>query len=95
MARTTTEKSLMTEDQVRQIVSALDNQIVSALDKYNLDRAITPRGSGNVICGGGHDAAGCYVTSLTESVMGVTAGLCKIAEAIEKLSEAVSAQTVC
>lgn len=39
---------------------------------------------------GGHDAAGGFVTSLTESVMGVTGGLVKIAEAIEKLAESVS-----
>lgn len=31
----------------------------------------------------GHDAAGGTVDSLTEAVMGVTAGLCRIADAIE------------
>jgi hypothetical protein len=37
----------------------------------------------------GHDEAGGTVASLTEAVMGVTAGLCKIASAIEHLAEAV------
>lgn len=46
--------------------------------------AITANASGD------HDAAGNFVTSLTESVMGVTDGLVKIAEAIEKLADAVA-----
>ena len=37
----------------------------------------------------GHDAAGGRVDSLTEAVMGVTAGLCRIADAIEALATAV------
>jgi hypothetical protein len=65
----------------------ITDAVVHALGK--LDRAITPRGSGNVLCPGGHDASGGYVTSLTEAVMGVTAGLCRIAESIDGLSDAV------
>lgn len=38
---------------------------------------------------GGRDAAGGHVASLTEAVMGVTAGLVRIAEAIESLASAV------
>jgi len=37
----------------------------------------------------GHDAAGGTVDSLTEAVMGTTAGLVQIAEAINNLAEAV------
>lgn len=37
----------------------------------------------------GPDAAGVHVDSLTESVMGVTAGLMEIARAINSLAEAV------
>lgn len=37
----------------------------------------------------GTDAAGGHVRSLTEAVMGMTAGLCRIAEAIESLASAV------
>jgi hypothetical protein len=37
----------------------------------------------------GTDAAGGYVGSLTEAVMGVTKGLCEIAAAIESLAAAV------
>lgn len=37
----------------------------------------------------GADAAGGHVWSLTEAVMGMTAGLCRIAEAIESLASAV------
>lgn len=37
---------------------------------------------------GGQDAAGGYVTSLTEAVMGITAGLVKIATAIDNLASA-------
>ena len=37
----------------------------------------------------GKDAAGGAVLSLTEAVMGVTAGLCRIADAVNNLAEAV------
>lgn len=54
-----------------------------------LDRAVTPRSYGNTLMTGGHDDTGGYVTSLTEAVMGVTAGLCKIAESIHGLGQVV------
>ena len=38
---------------------------------------------------GNHDASGGYVTSLTEAVMGATAGLQSIADAIHHLAEAI------
>ena len=40
----------------------------------------------------GRDAAGGSVESLTEAVMGVTAGLVQIADAIGRLADAVGAQ---
>jgi len=49
-----------------------------------LARAITPL---NALAGS--DAAGGRVESLTEAVMGVTAGLVRIAEAITDLADAV------
>ena len=49
-----------------------------------LARAITP-----LSAMAGTDAAGGRVESLTEAVMGVTAGLVQIAEAISDLAEAV------
>lgn len=49
-----------------------------------VSNAITANVSGDM------DESGTFVTSLTESVMGVTAGLMKIAYAIEKLAESVS-----
>lgn len=77
----TTKKkdSAITDDQIDDVVRALGY----------LDRAITPRGSDSVLISGGNDATGGYVTSLTEAVMGITAGLCKIADAIDGLSAAV------
>lgn len=38
----------------------------------------------------GHDATGGNVGCLTEAIMGVTAGLCRIADAITELANAVS-----
>lgn len=38
---------------------------------------------------GSADATGVHVECLTESVMGVTSGLCRIADAIDGLAEAV------
>ena len=46
--------------------------------------AVTPRGAMP-----GHDATGGSVGSLTEAVMGITAGLCKVASAIDNLADAV------
>ena len=40
----------------------------------------------------GEDANGGSVSSLTEAVMGVTAGLCRVADAISELAEAVRDQ---
>jgi hypothetical protein len=57
-----------------------------------LDRAITPRGIGGTLVTGGHDATGGYVTSLTEAMMGVTAGLCRIAESIDRYTDVVKNQ---
>lgn len=37
----------------------------------------------------GQDAVGGHVASLTEAVMGLTAGLCRIAESIQSLADAV------
>lgn len=48
--------------------------------------SITPLG-----VGGGMDAACGRVESLTEACMGMTAGLCRIADAINNLADAVSA----
>lgn len=47
-----------------------------------LAAAVTPPGS----CGA-DDAAGTYCESLTEAVMGVTAGLVKIADALEMIGD--------
>lgn len=47
--------------------------------------SITPLG-----VGGGRDAAGGNVESLTEACMGITSGLCRIADAINNLADAVT-----
>ena len=46
--------------------------------------AITPRG-----VAGGKDATGGHVESLTEAVIGMTAGLCRIADALESIADAI------
>lgn len=46
--------------------------------------AITPRGALP-----GTDSSGGHITSLTEAVMGITAGLFEVASAIRDLAEAV------
>jgi len=48
----------------------------------NLATAVTDGGQGK-------DATGGHVECLTEAVMGVTAGLCRIADAISDLASAV------
>ena len=63
--------------------------IVDAIDGLSrtmngIRKAITPASAL-----AGEDAAGGHIESLTEAVMGVTAGLCRIAEAITELAEAV------
>ena len=40
------------------------------------------------VCGS-HDAAGGYVESLTEAVMGLTASMVKIADAIDRVASAI------
>jgi hypothetical protein len=40
-------------------------------------------------CVGGEDSAGMYVDSLTQAVMGMTSGLCRIADAINNLADVV------
>ena len=40
--------------------------------------------------GPGHDEAGGHIECLTEAVMGVTAGLCRIASALEAIAAAIS-----
>jgi hypothetical protein len=59
----------------------LTRELVYAVRR--LGDAITP----NVV--GCQDAAGGHVESLTEAVMGVTAGLVRIADALEELADAV------
>lgn len=48
-----------------------------------LGNAITPN-----VCGSS-DKTGGHVESLTEAVMGVTSGLCRIADAIDNFSEII------
>ena len=59
-----------------------ETEIVDAVKQ--LAAAITPN-----TAVGNTDATGGYVTSLTEAFMGVTAGLVKIAEAVEHLAVAL------
>lgn len=60
--------------------------VVNRLSRMTLHvaDAITARAAAN-----GSDAMGGTVGSLTEAVMGITAGLAKVAEAIHDLAEAV------
>lgn len=55
----------------------------------NIDRLARVSDAITSQAGGGIDETGGIVTCLTEAVMGVTAGLCKIAEAIDGLANAV------
>ena len=64
-------------------------EIVAAIDRaggriHQLAAAITPQGALR-----GSDATGVSVGSLTEAVMGVSAGLVRIAEAIDGLADAM------
>ena len=56
-------------------------RLTCAVDR--IASAVTPS------CAAGHDETGGTVASLTEAVMGMTAGLVRIAEAISDLAEAV------
>jgi hypothetical protein len=62
-----------------------DGTVVDAIETAGrrIAEAISP------MIPGSSDASGGHVESLTEAVMGVTAGLCSIAAAIEHLAEAV------
>lgn len=55
-----------------------------AIGAERIAGAITP-----LTASPGHDATGGSVLSLTEAAMGVTAGLVRIADAIESLADAV------
>jgi hypothetical protein len=59
------------------------NRLSSAT--YKVASAITPLDAAP-----NHDETGGTVASLTEAVMGVTCGLCRIADAIQSLADAVS-----
>lgn len=59
--------------------------IICLTEKFGqIALAITPTGLP------GRDATGGSITSLTEAVMGITAGLVRVAESIESLAAAVS-----
>lgn len=63
----------------------ISTQVLAVADAVRgLRNAITPAAAAP-----GHDAAGGTVDSLTEAVMGMTAGLVQIAEAISSLADAV------
>lgn len=66
-------------------ITVQDSILELAKSAKKIAVAVTPF---DTTCGG-DDAAGGHVCSLTESVMGVTAGLCKIADAIERLADSV------
>lgn len=55
-----------------------------ALSTERVAKAITPREAAP-----GHDATDGAVASLTEAVMGLTAGACRIADAIESVADAI------
>lgn len=59
------------------------NQHDLAAAARQIAEAITPNVAGS------DDATGTHVESLTEAVMGLTRGACRIAKAIESLAEAV------
>lgn len=63
----------LTGEQIREVIYAFKR----------IGDAITA----NVV--GSNDESGGHVTSLTEAVMGMTAGLCRIADSISELAEAV------
>jgi hypothetical protein len=68
-------------------VGMVDTFIDLAYHTKQIASAITPVG-----VAGSLDATGGHVTSLTEAVMGATAGLVQIANAIQALAEAVNAK---
>lgn len=72
----------MAKEQVAMNFPALIEAVESA--GRMVANAITPRAAAP-----GHDEPGGTVESLTEAVMGVTAGLCRIAAALHDLAEAI------
>jgi len=70
-------------------MSADSDDIVESLDSFSRDvRAIANAILPSTKCGG-TDASGGHVESLTEAVMGMTAGLIRIAESIESIADAI------
>ncbi len=59
-----------------------------ALGLKRIASAILPSGTA-----AGHDACGGTVDSLTEAVMGITGGLVQIAQALDRLAQAVEDRT--
>ncbi len=81
LLNTLTSSTLSTRDMSP--ANVVDAIASLASEAGGIARAITP----NAV--GGRDANDGHVESLTEAVMGVTGGLCRIAEAINNLAEAV------
>ena len=77
----TSENVCGSNGEVANLVDTTDD-IARALSR--LANAIKPSSTSP-----GHDEAGGTVDSLTEAVMGVTTGLCKIAASISDLADAV------
>jgi len=74
--------SISDSDEGDETIAAALAGIASGIGR--LSHAVTPSNAMP-----GHDETGGTVASLTEAVMGATAGLCRIATAIESLAEAV------
>lgn len=71
----------MTEDFEVEITEAVIDVSKSLQDIAN---AITP-----YTAEGNNDATGGYVRSVSEAIMGITAGLCRVADSISDLASAV------
>lgn len=94
------QEAKMLQDVLREVLLANDlpggaptGNIVTVIDRlaYSTDKvaaAITP------VAVAGTDAVGGSVSSLTEAVMGVTGGLCQIAEAIQELARREARQAI-
>lgn len=84
------EQAARLADGVRDISNAINSEdgicLAEAVDNIGnkIATAITPRA---IV--GNTDASGAFVESLTEAVMGVTGGLCKIAEALHEVADAI------
>ena len=68
----------------------MNNEDFNILDESVTDAIRSVGAAITAPVAGGPDAAGGHVTSLTEAVMGMTAGLIRIAEAIDDLASSVS-----